>query len=56
METAALKDSGCEASEEGGTSTGTRFPDARHPGGMTALKDSGCDTRMENGGAEGFWV
>ena len=38
----ALKDSGCETSGEGGTSTGIGFPDERHPGG--------------NGSAEGFRV
>ena len=52
----ALKDSGCETSGEGGTSTGIGFPGVRHSDGMAALKDSGCDTRMENGGAEGFRV
>ena len=44
METTALKDFECEASGEGGTSTGTGFSDARHSGGMAALKDSGCKT------------
>ena len=47
------KDSGCEASEEGGTSA-DRIPNARYPGGMATEKDFGCETPGWNGGGEGF--